>query len=273
MRLLLLGAATIALSGCSWFGHGGSNYYGSQTSYGHYSGGEPCCDSGQPLSRWNLEAAAGAEFIVGGTGLTGDDVPVVPGVAATDQSMSDLFDTGMRYELGGSYAMSPNRKVTLMGSYAKADGKAADIGTIGGAAVTGNLTDYERYGIEAGLRQYFMPSRAPIVKSVRPYVEARVGAARVSAISLENAIQAGAAVNGGTVPLYEETWVPTGAGLVGIEAPIFKRATLALESGIRYSGAPNSDESFLGVGHSLNEINNGGSSWTVPVMLRGRYRF
>lgn len=270
MRLMLLGAATVALSGCSWLGMGGSNYYNANQQYGHYSGGEACCTGGKALSRWNLEAAVGPEFIVGGNALTGSEV-VAPGVAV-DQSMEDVYDPGMRYEAGVSYAMSPSRKLTLMGSYAKAEGEQVNLGNNGGGVISGKMGDYERYGIEAGLRQYFTPTRAPIVKSLRPYVEARVGASQVQDIALENAVQGGAAFNGGTVPLYEKSWVATGAGLVGVEAPIFKQATLGLETGIRYTSAPGSDNTFLG-GTPLANINNDASSWTVPVMLRGRYRF
>lgn len=273
MRLLLIGVSAVALSGCSWLGLGGSSHTAGTSNYGYYGGGEQCCEGGKALSRWNLEGAAGAEFIVGGDALTGSEVTPAPGVVAVDQEMKDVYGTGTRYELGGSYALAPNRKITLMGSYAKADGEAINFGDDGGGAITGTLSDYERYGIEAGLRQYFTPTRFPVTKSIRPYVEARVGAAKVKDIDLENAMQGGGAFNGGTVPLYESSWVATGAGLFGIEAPVFDRATLALETGIRYTDAPKSDTTFLGAGNALENINNGGESWTVPVMLRGRYRF
>lgn len=275
MRLLLLGTATIALSGCSWLGIGGSkHHYSGSSNYG-YKTSQPagCCEGGKALSRWNLEAAAGPEFFVGGDAITGSKINPGPGVVAVDQSMEDIYDPGMRYELGGSYALSPNRKVTLMGSYAKAEGEQVNLGTFGGSALTGKMGDYERYGIEAGVRQYFMPKRAPLVKSIRPYVEAKVGAAKVKDIALENAMHNGAVFGGGTVGLYESSWVPTGAGLVGVEAPIFNRATLGLETGIRYSGHPKSDNTTLAPGFALAGTNNGASSWTVPVMLRGRYRF
>lgn len=274
MRLLLLGTATIALSGCSFLGIGGSkHHYNTGSSYGYNTSNSACCDQ-KPLSRWNLEAAVGPEFIVGGDALTGSQTNALPGVvSAGDQSMKDVYDPGMRYELGASYALSPNRKLTLMGSYAEAEGEQVNLGTIAGNTLAGRMGDYERYGIEAGLRQYFMPQRAPIVKSLRPYVEAKLGAAKVKDIALENATLGGAVFNGGTAALYEGGWVATGAGMVGVEAPIFKRATLGVETGLRYTGAPKSDNSVFGPGVALAGSNNGASSWTVPVMLRGRYRF
>ena len=277
MRLLLLGAATLALSGCSWLGFGGSNHSNQYNQgQGHYSQAQKstgCCTK-KRLSRWNLEAAVGPEYIVGGTAITGEETNVIDGVVNNgNQSMSDIYDPGFRYELGGSYALSPNRKVTLLGHYAKSDGERVDLGTINGETLSGNLSDYERYGVEAGLRQYIRPRQVPLFRSLRPYVEGRVGVSHIEDINLDNATLGDAAFNGGSAGFYDGGLVPTAAGLVGIEAPIFKRATLGIESGIRYTGNPGSENEDFNSGSSFAGSNNGGSSWTIPVMLRGRYRF
>lgn len=270
MRILLLGTAAIALSGCSWFG--GSKYQHQTASTGpdyKYTKDGDCC---APLAQWNIEGAVGTEFIVGGDALTTHQHSA-PGVTSTKQSMNDVYDNGMRYELGGSYALNPNRKITLMGHYANAEGNDVTVGTYGGSSLTGTMSDYERYGIEAGLRQYFNPTPAPIFKSVRPYVEAKVGATKVEDITLDNAMYGGAVENGGTIGLYEGGWVPSAAGMVGLEAPVFKRATLGLETGIRYTGQPENDTTYFNSAHPLAGVNRDAKSFTVPVMLRGRYRF
>ena len=287
MRFLLLGAATVALSGCTWFG--GSGHHSKHTSYkhnnGYYAGqsNDKCCAGGKTLSRWNVEGAMGPEFFVGGDAITGNrtnreaDVlasnPGLEGVNPNSLSMSDAYDPGMRYELGGSYALNPNRKVTLMGSYAEADGERVSLGTINGAQLSGDMSDYQRYGVEVGLRQYFTPTAAPVFNSVRPYVEGKLGAAHVDDIALTNATLGNNAYSNGTVRMYESGWVPTAAGMVGLEAPVFNRATLGLETGLRYTGVMKSDTTDLNRGVPLAGTNNGASSWTMPVMLRGRYRF
>ncbi len=277
MRNLLLGAAAIALSGCSWLG-GSKTYdtnYGSQD--GYYTGtqqkSDACCVGGKRLARWNVEAAVGPEYFLSGDAITGDQTNIIPGVESRNVSIDSAFDEGLRYELGGSYALSPNRKVTLLGNYAKHDGNNVSLGAIDGSAVTGQFSDYERYGAELGLRQYFSPTKAPIFGSVRPYVEGRVGANYVDDIALNNVQQNGAVYNDGTIRMYESGWVPTAAGLVGVEAPVFNRATLGLETGLRYTGVMKSDTSDLNSGVPFGGINNGMDSLSVPVMLRGRYRF
>lgn len=264
-------------------GYGGG-YQGQQSAGSYnYAPSAPavnnCCDT---YSRFNLEGAIGQEAMVGGDFTTPGDVTPIPGTTLNDVSMKDAYDAGIRYELGGSYALNPNRKFTLMGSYSKAEGQDVAIASQTGVPanqIRGTASDYKGYGIEAGLRQYFQPTAVPLLKSLRPYVEGRIGAAKVDDITLTNARVVGGApgvFNGGTVEMYEGGWVPTGAGMIGLEAPIFKHATLGLETGIRYRGGLKSDPTDLSAGGAipqLSGLNNASENFTVPVMLRGRFRF
>lgn len=280
MRNIILASTAIALSGCSWLGLGNSHHdyhdsYKTHGSYGHHAKQAPkACSSQQCLSRWNLEGAIGPSFAVGGTAITGDKINPSAGTAINTVSMNDAYDTGYRAELGGSYALNPNRKVTgnLFLEEANSAGNL-NLGTVGGQALTGSLSDYKSYGAEIGLRQYFHPRRGLILKSVRPYVEGKLGAVRLDDVNLENAQLGGATFASGNLPFYESGWVASAAGMVGVETPIARHATLALETGVRYTGAPKSDISQLSAGFPIAGSNNGGSRTTIPVMLRGRYRF
>jgi hypothetical protein len=118
----------------------------------------------------------------------------------------------------------------------------------------------------------------PLLKSVRPYLEGKVGATHLNAIRLENINEVGVA-NPGTptsIAMYESGWVPTGAGMIGLETPIFNRFTMGIETGIRYAGKPNSDNSDKApatFNSRYTGANNGGERWSVPLTIRGRYRF
>jgi len=271
MRIVLLSAAAVALSGCSWLGLGGNS-----GSYGHdigtykasHAGGQNngCCE----LSRWNVEGGVGKEIIRGPSFINRSGANDIPGVVPNTVSASRAFDDATRYEWGGSYALNPNRKVSLIGHHVKADGNNIALGTApSGNVLRGDLSDYEAWGAEIGLRQYALPIKAPLINSFRPYVEGRVGATHVddigiSGVNSTNFTQAG---------LYESGWVPTGAGLMGVETPVFDRFTMGVETGIRYEGKLKSDTSTLSPGRGLAGINNGGDRWSIPVTLRGRYRF
>lgn len=282
MRILMLGTAAIALSGCSFLGLGGqkdhsnynqqTGYYGQQA--GHQAAPAPRCHSGNCLSRWNLEGGLGATFPAGNNIVTASGSNNLEGTAFNSVSFGDAYETGVRAELGGSYALAPNTKVSLLGHYEQADSEGVQtLGSINGNTISGELSDYKSFGAEIGLRQYFQPANGIILDSVRPYVEARAGVSRVSDISIDNARNGNRAINNGSFGFYEDSWVPTAAGLVGIETPVARYTTIGLETGVRFQGGLKSDNDFLTAGTALGGLNNNSGRVSIPVTLRGRYRF
>ncbi len=283
MRILFASIAAIALSGCSWLGLGGNNHNYNYNKSAN-TNQSACCAGGKTLARWNMEAGVGPEFITGGDIVSGGDTH--PGIAAlglgiNNVSQKNAYNTGVRAELGGSYALNPNRKITAQGFYAKADGKDMVWGSQGANELRGTMSDYKSYGAELGLRQYALPTRFPVFKSVRPYVEGKLGAAYINDIRLENIREVGVDAPNPQTPtslgFYEGGWVPTGAALIGVETPVAERFTMGIETGVRYVGAPQSDGTDFGVSGSYNSryagANNAGSRWSIPLTIRGRYRF
>lgn len=282
MRILMLGAAAVALSGCSFLGLGGqksdSNYNQNTGYYGQNAGHKTTtnsrCHSGNCLARWNIEGGIGPSFAAGNNIITASRVNPNPNTDFNSVSFNNAYNTGVRAELGGSYALAPNTKVTLLGHYEGAGANGAqNLGTIGGETLTGRLSDYKSYGAELGLRQYFKPVKAPLLKSIRPYVEARAGVSHVDDIALRSTQLGGAVFSADDIGLYENSWVPTAAGLVGVETPIAKYTTIGLETGLRYQGGLESDNSVLAAGSQLGGLNNNRGRVSIPLTLRGRYRF
>ncbi len=280
MRLLMLGTAAIALSGCSFLGLNGSknnSNYNAQTGYyGQQVAQAPKsqCNSGNCLSRWNIEGGIGAVFPAGKNIITASRVNENPNTDFNSISFGDAYKTGVRAELGGSYALAPNTKVTLLGHYEHADNDGVqNFGVVNGQDLTGRLSDYNSYGAEVGLRQYFAPVNGLVLNSIRPYVEGRAGVSRVSDIGLVGSELGGATFRPNETPLYDDSWVGTAAGLVGVETPIARYTTIGLETGIRYQGGLKSDTSVLAAGQPLGGLNNNRGRYSVPLTLRGRYRF
>lgn len=276
MRKLLLGVAAVSLSGCSFLGIGGHSkhdgYYDKSTGYYGSTHAPKECYSDSCMSRWNLEGGIGPSFIVGGDAVTGSGTNAGSGAAINDISMNDAYDTGLRVELGGSYALKPNTKITGFVFNEKHDSAGRfDWGTLNDERVSGALSDYDATGVELGLRHYFAPRRGFIVQSVRPYVEGRLGAARLDGVEIEGLRVGDTQL--GDVNFTESGWVGSAAGLVGIETPLTKYSTIGLETGIRYNGEPKSNTTNFGPGNPLAGINNGGDRVSIPLMLRGRYRF
>ena len=280
MRILMLGTAAIALSGCSFLGLGGqkdhsnynahTGYYGQQATHAPKSN----CHSGNCLARWNLEGGIGATFPAGKNIVTASRTNANPNTDFNSISFGDAYAPGVRAELGGSYALAPNTKVSLLGHYERADSDGVQSwGTINGQELTGSLTDYQAWGGELGLRQYFKPTNGIILNSVRPYVEARAGVSKVNDIGVTGTQLGGGVFSATEIPLYEDSWVGTAAGLVGIETPLTRYSTIGLETGVRYQSGLESDTSVLSAGSQLGGLNNNRGRISVPVTLRGRYRF
>ncbi len=273
MRILFLGAAAVALSGCSWLGMG--NNYGPysyntgphSTSAGHVSTAPPH----KPLSKWGITGAIGTDFIVGGNAVTGNDTPGLLNVHQVP--MREAYKAGYRGEAGLTYALNGKQSLTINGFYQEAEGKSGVVfaNNLGGT-FTGQFGDYKAYGIDAGLRHNLAKARMPILRSVQPYVEGRIGIARTSDIQMDNIQFNGVGVVPPTIPMYEGRYIPTASALVGFEKPISRHMSIGLESGIRYMGKGDSDDTFVS-GTPLQGMNNGSSRWSIPLQIRGRYRF
>lgn len=284
MRILLLGTAAIALSGCSWLGLGGNQY--KTSNYGHTSGSsyhgaqapQHNCNSSNCLAKWNLEGGLGVSSLAAGTFIDGSGAQG-PNANLNRVKYRDAFKPGIRAELGGSYALAPNRKITATSFYETHKGNdVQDLGRLDGNSVVMGFSDYNTYGAELGMRQYFKPTspNAGILKNLRPYVEGKLGGAYVEPVKVESVLingQRGIAQGHGA-RVTKGTWVPSLAGMVGVETPIFRHTTLGLETGVRYTGGVDGDDRFFGGNNPIAGFNNDSSgSWTVPVTLRGRYRF
>jgi hypothetical protein len=284
VRILVCSVAALALSGCSWLGLGSGNARPDNQGAGHYNNPalEDCCFNNNKLSRWNIEGGVGTEFIIGGDAVTGSAThasPLFPATDVNDVSMRDAYDVGVRSEAALSYASEANRKFTGQVSYTRAEGREVNWGTQDSNVLLGTLSEYEAYGIEGGVRQYFEPKPVPLIRSVRPYVEGKVGAAYVKAIRLDdiNETMLPDPRTPNTLAFYEDSWVPTAAMMAGIETPLFDRMTVAVETGVRFAGTPKTDNSDVGTVTEFNNryagSNNDGHRYTVPLTIRGRYRF
>ncbi len=106
-------------------GFGSGHNYNSGNTYSQNVNNDACCVGGKTLSRWNIESGIGAEAFVGGNAISGSQADtgfINPTTVLQDVKMSDAYDVGYRAELGGSYAVNPNRKLTLQGVYSQFDG-------------------------------------------------------------------------------------------------------------------------------------------------------
>ena len=263
-KTFAVSALTLPLASCGWWDGAFAPYYTvpygtyaydrlPHTAPGHY-------DRRRAEGIVSLEGGAGADFITGGDLIRADNARIATGAVPQNLSMADAFGTGVRYDATATYPMSGSRYFTGTAYRTTYDGKAVNLRTQTGTPLVGKLTDYRAHGVEFGLRQYAPNPRYV----VHPFIEGRIGGAYVDGVSLDQGVSRTA--------LFDSGWVPTGAAMVGFEAPTSNRFTVGMETGLRYQGRLGTSPQPLSR-DVTGSARASGSVISVPVVLRGRYRF
>ena len=257
-----MGAAAMAVTGCAYQGGSGYNHsayptyssYGGTTSYANRCGTTYTPQGCAVVGGTRVELGIGAEKFVDGDSVNGGIV-TGPNTSSTVE-YADAFKTGYRASIGLARDVRPSTTILAKGFYKQAEGEdGVTVATNGGGNVTGNFSDYESYGAELGLRQYLSPANSRF----RPFVGATAGATYIEDISLST--------GGPAVVINDAGWSATASATGGFEMPISRSASLALEPGIRWEGKQ--DRSAL----ATAIIGDDNSRLSVPVTLRGRFRF
>jgi len=273
LRILIVAVASVTLSGCSWLGstHNHNKRSSTYSSSSYSSGYSSSSRSANKPGKFSISGSLGTEIAVGGNVLSAENTPFASPARVEHRSMKDAYKLGWRGELGGAYRIGKNQELTVTGFYQTAKGKDMVIATTAIGTVNGNLSSYKAFGGELGLRQNAGVTNLPLLRGVTPYIEGRVGVASVSDVTMQNM-----SINGlppvADFALYKGKMGVTASALVGFEKPISRKMSIGFETGVRYMGGLSEDNTIT-TGTFLEGANQGGSRWSVPLQIRGRYRF
>jgi hypothetical protein len=214
--------------------------------------------------QWNVTFAGGAAVPAGGEfheGGSGSVLGLPTVVEAKDYG--DVFGSGFGWRGGVGYGVS--RNVELFGdfSWARSTASELSVGTVASLDLRAAFGEYTSYGLDAGVRYHVAPG-AP----VSPYVSALVGFRRVDAIPGTFSVPA-AGVTLPDTPFFDESTVPVFGGDVGALFAVGPRVGLGVEIGVRYHTDLSQVEGLAGTG--LENLNDAGSNWSVPIS--GVFRF
>ena len=205
--------------------------------------------------------------------------PLNPALAGVDaelrigaRSHDRIYDMATTYGLEFGYAFDENSE--LFGQVRQTRAGQGSV-QVGGAYVPaldtelpvyGTFGDYSALSAEVGYRTYFGTAG-----SARPFVGARIGAARVNEIRATFEIP-DAAITIPDAAFYDKGWVASAGLDVGVIVPIGETFSVTLASGVRYIADLKDDDSAIG-GLGLASINDTGSRVSFPLTLAARWDF
>lgn len=216
--------------------------------------------------RWSLTFTGGATLPAGGEFHEGGSGTVLGLPTSVDSKQTgDVFDPGLGWRLGVGYGVS--RKVELFGDFAwkRADASELSVGNVASLDLRAAFGDYTSYGMDGGMRYHFVPGAR-----VAPYVSALAGFRRVQAIPGTFSVPA-AGVTLSDTPFFDDSIVPVFGGDFGILFAASRRISLGVETGVRYHTDLSDIEGLAGTG--LENLNDAGSRWSVPISGVVRFGF
>lgn len=249
----------------------------------------------RPLEAGQFSGAitAGAEFPVGGDVHGGAIAPVaslaalnpnLPAVAAElriqARSFDDIYGEAATYGVEGAFGLGGNLEVIGALRAVQADEGAVQVGTAFVPALSASLPVQGRFGefsalvLEGGVRQHF-----DMGGGLMPYIGGRIGVALVDEIRASFTVPVPAGV--GTEPndivlnnvaFYDDSTTVTLGVDVGANFEVAPGFAIGVESGVRYQGQLEDNDSAIG-GLGLARINDEGDRISIPLTVKGVFRF
>lgn len=216
--------------------------------------------------RWSMAFTGGAALPAGGEFHEGGSGTVLGLPTSVDaKKNSDIFDPGVGWRVGVGYGVS--RHVEMFGDFAwkRAEASELSVGNVASLDLRAAFGDYTSYGVDAGMRYHFTPGAA-----VAPYLSVLAGFRRVDAIPGTFSVPA-AGVTLRDTPFFDDSTVPVFGGDLGVLFAISPRVSLGAEAGLRFHSDLSQVEGLAGTG--LENLNNAGSRWSVPISGVLRFGF
>jgi hypothetical protein len=216
--------------------------------------------------RWSVAFTGGAALPTGGEFHEGGRGTVLGLPTSVDaKKTDDIFDPGIGWRAGVGYGVSRNVEVFGDFVWGRAEASELSVGNVASLDLRAVFADYTSYGMDGGMRYHFVPGAR-----VAPYVSALAGFRRVEAIPGTFSVPA-AGVTLRDTPFFDDSTVPVFGGDVGVLFGVSPRVSLGVETGVRYHTDLSEIEGLAGTG--LENLNDAGSRWSVPISGVVRFGF
>ena len=216
--------------------------------------------------QWSVTFTVGAAFPAGGEFHEGGTGSVLGLSTSVDSKGNpDVFDSGIGWRGGLGYGVSRNVEILGNFEWKRTTSSELSVGNVASLDLRAAFADYTSFGLDAGMRYHLAPDAA-----INPYVSALAGFRRVEAIPGTFSVPA-AGVTLRDTPFYDDSTVPVFGGDVGVLFAASPRIGLGMEVGFRYHTDLSQIEGLAGTG--LENLNDAGSRWSVPISGVVRFAF
>lgn len=220
--------------------------------------------------------SASETIAVAGT-IAGFAVSAAIGLSTDSREFDDVYDPPIVVGLGLNYGLSSTGEVFGSLRYVHAGSDTFDAlnitaaGTINGtpfaigAVLTGEFDSYNEFGGDVGYRHFFNPGQ-----KFRPFVSVGAGLKWVDDIDLDFTF-GGAPV---TKIKFFDSGITYAVGLgLGFRYDMAAGVAVGLETGIRYEGDLDDNDTDLIGGGSFENVNDDGDRLEIPLMARATIAF
>jgi hypothetical protein len=224
-------------------------------------------DEGEGVrGRWSATVTGGAAMPAGGEFHEGGSGTVLGLPTSVDaKTNGDIFDPAIGWKAGVGYGVSRNVEVFGDFVWGRAESSELSVGNVASLDLRAAFADYTSYGMDGGVRYHFAPGAR-----IAPYLSALAGVRRVEAIPGTFSVPA-AGVTLPDTPFFDDSTVPVFGGDVGVLFAVSPRVSLGIETGLRYHTDLSEIEGLAGTG--LENLNDAGSRWSVPISGVVRFGF
>jgi hypothetical protein len=216
--------------------------------------------------RWSLEFAFGWDNSISGN-INSSGVGTInnQAVVILKNSYEDVYGTGLHIRFGGGYMLDETSELRVTFSLQSLDADLTPMGDIGVADLYGQYDDYQSFGLDVGLREYF-----DLNEMIHAYGEGTAGLAFIDETDvLLVAPQANVARD--ATDFYDQTAAFTLGANVGLLVDVAPQFGVFGQIGLRYVTGMSEVDGLEGTG--LETINDKSSRWTMPFLVGIRGRF
>lgn len=193
------------------------------------------------------------------------------------RGFDDIYDNATALSFEATYGIGKGRELFGSFDYVKADEGSTQVGTaavvngsntVAEVPVFGRFGEYKGMGVSVGARQWFNEGG-----TFEPFIAGRIGVSKIDEIRATFTIP-DLTINQSlrNVPFYDDTTIVTAGVEAGISYKMSENVSLIAETGLRYYGKLDGNDSAIG-GLGLASINEEGNRLVVPVTLKLRAVF